>query len=86
MKKEPTRSSISSKSRNINYYLDLMWDEFLKLEVYSTAGDIRPPYPFQWIATSKVLEGDDDCYEGTGGSPLEAIRELYKQLKKLKLT
>jgi len=58
-----------------------IWEYFDRLEVYSTAGDIRPPYHFQWRALAKVFEGDDDAYEGLGGSPLEAIRELYQQLK-----
>jgi len=55
---------------------------FDKFEIYSTAGDIRPPYHFQWVAKAKVFYGDDDCYEGIGGSPLKALSELYRQLKK----
>ena len=74
------RSSISSKSRNINYYLEIIGIErFGKLEVFSTAGDITPPYPFQWQATS--IGYGDDPFEGIGKTPLEAIRELARNMK-----
>lgn len=56
---------------------------FDSLKAYSTAGDIRPPYPYQWLATTKVKEGDDDAYEGIGATPLKAIRDLYKNIKVL---
>jgi hypothetical protein len=82
MNKEPTRSCISSKSRGIDYYLDLIGDDFKSIEVFSTAGDIRPPYPFQWLARSKVMKGSDDGCEGIGNSPLKAVQNLYKEMKK----
>ena len=74
----------SSKSNNLASYLDKIVElggEFEKLEAFSTAGDIRPPYPYQWRATTKLIDGDDDSYEGIGESPLEAIRNLYKSFK-----
>jgi len=76
------RSNIKNK---IDYYLekisDLGW-EFDCIKPFSTAGDIRPPYPYQWQATTKIREGEDDANEGLGGNPLEAMKELYKSLPK----
>ena len=78
------RASISTKSRNINFYLqeieNLDWVEFDCLRPYSTYGDWRPPYPYQWMATTRVRPGDDDPFEGVGGTPLEAVKDLYKSL------
>jgi len=77
----------SPKQRNYDFYLDLITEkgfEFDRLETYSTAGDIRPPYPYQWRAVCKVRKGDDDAFEGLGGEPLEALRNLYKDIKKAK--
>lgn len=74
----------SGKSRNEVFYLDKIKDlgcEFDKLEVICTDGDIRPPYPYQWIATAKIIEGDDDKCEGFGGTPIEALRELTLDVK-----
>lgn len=76
------RSSINPKARNIDYYLEIIGIErFWTLEVYSTAGDIRPPYPYQWRAVS-IPFGDDPC-EGIGRTPLEAMRALAKDIKNL---
>lgn len=79
------RRSISTKSRNLDFYLekieDFKWVEFDCLKVFCTAGDIRPPYPHQWVAYTKVREGEDDPFEGVGRTPLEAIRDLYRILK-----
>ena len=76
----------SSKSRNETFYLDAikslnMEREFAKLEVFCTDGDIRPPYPYQWRAISTLLTGDDDPFEGFGERPLEALKNLYLQMK-----
>ena len=65
----------------IDYYLERMGRYFVKLEVFSTAGDIRPPAPFQWQATSIVFS--DDRLEGFGWTPQEALKDLYNQLQKL---
>jgi hypothetical protein len=37
-------------------------------------------YPFQWQALS--IPFGDDSYEGIGKTPLEAIKNLYKDMKK----
>jgi hypothetical protein len=79
----------SPKSRNCTFYLDAiktleMNREFSKLEAFCTDGDIRPPYPYQWKAISTVLAGDDDPFEGLGESPLEALKNLYLQMKDFK--
>ena len=53
----------NSKSRNEVFYLDKIKElgcEFEKLEAFCTDGDIRPPYPYQWRATTKIIKGDDD--------------------------
>ena len=74
----------NTKVRNEVFYLDSIkahGGEFEKLEAFCTDGDIRPPYPYQWRATAKLLEGDDDQCEGLGGRPLEALRELYRSVK-----
>jgi len=74
------RSSINPKSRNINFYLEKIGiKNFHELKVFSTAGDIRPPYPYQWQATSIAF--GDDGFEGIGATPFEAIRDLYKAMK-----
>ena len=76
----------SGKSRGSTFYLDAIKElninrEFSKLEAFCTDGDIRPPYPYQWIATSTILVGDDDPFEGEGETPLEALRNLYYNMK-----
>ena len=82
--KEIERRTISEKSRSIDFYLEKIGIErFGKLEVFSTAGDIRPPYPYQWLATS--ISYGDDPYIGLGKSPFEAIRNLYKEMKNVGL-
>ena len=76
------RSNINPKQRDINFYLEKIGIErFNALEVFSTVGDIRPPYPYQWVATSRIIPGDDDKFEGIGSSPLEAIRNLYNNME-----
>lgn len=79
----------SSKSRSFTFYLDAIKKldierEFDKLEAFCTDGDIRPPYPYQWRAISTIIIGDDDPFEGLGGSPLEALRNLYLEMKSAK--
>ena len=79
-----SREERGGKSHSFTYYLDKIQDlggEFEKLEAYCTDGDIRPPYPYQWIAYMKLREGEDDRYEGIGESPLKAVRELYESFK-----
>lgn len=74
----------NTKARNEVFYLDRIRElggEFDKLEAFCTDGDIRPPYPYQWRATAKVIEGDDDQCEGLGARPLEALRELHRSVK-----
>ena len=74
----------SGKSRNEVFYLDRIKElgcEFDKLEAICTDGDIRPPYPYQWRATTKIIEGDDDACEGLGGTPIDALRELALDVK-----
>lgn len=76
------RSSINPKQRSINFYLEKIGiEKFGSIEVFSTAGDIRPPYPYQWVATS--IPYGDDGYEGVGATPFEAIRNLYQEMKNL---
>lgn len=79
----------SSRSHSFTSYLDAIKElavdrEFSKLEAVCTDGDLRPPYPYQWRATSTLLAGDDDPFEGIGESPLEALRNLYKEMKHFK--
>lgn len=75
------RSSIDTKARSIDYYLEIIGIErFGGLEVFTTAGDIRPPYPYQWHATS--IPFGDDAFEGDGKTPFEAIRNLANVMKK----
>ncbi len=82
--KEIERSSINPKARTIDYYLETIGIErFGKLEVFSTAGGIRPPYPYQWRATSIVY--GDDPYEGIGRTPFEAIKNLAKEMREVNL-
>ena len=72
------------KARDVTFYLDRIKElgrEFDRLEAYCTDGDIRPPYPYQWRAVTKIVPGDDDPFEGLGGTPLEAMRNLYKDVK-----
>lgn len=81
---EPPRSSI--QGRGCDFYVKKIGEigygfEFGKLEAVSTAGDIRPPYAYQWRATNKHRPGDDDDFEGLGGSPVEALRALCKEIQ-----
>ena len=76
----------SKKSHSLTSYLDAIKElgmkrEFAKLEAICTDGDIRPPYPYQWRATSTMIPGDDDPFEGLGETPIEAIRNLYNQMR-----
>jgi hypothetical protein len=87
------RSTTNDKN-DISFYLEKIYDleysytfqkiEFDCLRAFSTAGDILPPYSFQWIAYTKVREGDDDPFEGLGETPFEAMKNLYKVIKKIK--
>lgn len=75
-----------SKQHSYTYYLDKISElgmerEFATLNAFCTDGDINPPYPYQWIAYSTMLSGDDDPFEGVGNSPLNALRALYKAMK-----
>ena len=73
----------SPKSHSFDSYLDKIKKlgfEFDVLRAYSTAGDIRPPYPYQWQATTKPISGYDDVPEGLGGTPFEAIKDLCKDI------
>jgi hypothetical protein len=72
------------KARGFTFYLDKIKElglEFDKLEAFCTDGDIRPPYPYQWRATTKVRPGEDDPFEGIASEPLEALHLLWKQVK-----
>jgi hypothetical protein len=74
----------NTKARDFAFYLDKikeMMCEFEKLEAVCTDGDIRPPYPYQWRATTKHRFGEDEVHEGLGSTPIEAIHELYKSVK-----
>ncbi len=84
------RSTTNNKN-DISFYLEKIDEleysypfqkiEFDCLRAFSTAGDILPPYPFQWVAYTKLREGDDDPFEGIGESPFEAVKNLYKNIK-----
>ena len=79
-----SRKGRNTKAHSYTFYLDKIRElggEFNKMEAVCTDGDIRPPYPYQWRAMTKVIKGDDDACEGLGGSPLEALRELYKDFE-----
>jgi hypothetical protein len=73
-------------TRNLNhnstdYYLERLGEMFDCIEAYSTAGDIRPPYAFQYVAKSNLIIGDDDIYEGKGGTPHKAVKDLFNKVK-----
>jgi hypothetical protein len=74
-----------ARARDLTFYLDEIRQkfhlEFDKLEAFCTDGDIHPPYSYQWRATTKIREGEDDPFEGLGGSPLQAIHKLWKEAK-----
>lgn len=68
------------KARNEVFYLDKICArgyELDKIDVFCTDGDIRPPYPYQWVAKAKIIPGDDDACEGVGERPLKALQALY---------
>lgn len=72
------------KGRSFTFYLDEIREmglEFNKLEAICTDGNIRPPYPYQWRATTKVRPGEDDPFEGIAGEPLDAVHDLYIQVE-----
>jgi len=77
------RSNIKNK---IDWYIEKIADfgfECDCLKVWTTAGEIRPPYPFQYQALTKLRKGEDDSYDGLGGTPLEAVKDLYKTIKEI---
>jgi len=81
-----SKSERNTKSRNTTFYLDKikglnMGREFDYLKAFCTDGDIRPPYPYQWQAFSTTILGDDEPFEGVGGSPLSAVKRLYEAMK-----
>jgi hypothetical protein len=74
------------KARSFTFYLDAikslkMDREFSRLEAICTDGEIRPKYPYQWIAKSTMVVGDDDPFEGIADNPLEALHNLWKEMK-----
>lgn len=57
-----------------------------RIEGYPLVGSPRsgaPEHPIQYIALTNVREGEDDPFQGTGWTPNEALRNLYKKLKSL---
>lgn len=78
---KPTRSMIAPRSRNFDWYLDALEQrgiQFDRLTVVSTAGDIRPPSPYQWEAQAVLRAGEDDSLTGIGPTPIAALRALYR--------
>lgn len=75
------RAMTKPKANTLDGYLEMLGDYFDKLEVFPTMSWPRPDFPFQWRATSVHFVGDDDVWEGLGKSPLEAIRNLYNNMK-----
>jgi hypothetical protein len=81
-----SRSMISPKQRDFDFYLDSLEQRGIKLDclkAYSTAGDIRPGRAYQWEANAVLREGEDDPLTGVGWTPIEAVRSLYSFCKKL---
>ena len=75
---------MKNTNRDFVFYLDAIKEmdcEFDKFEAFETRGGYPAPYPYQWLATTKHREGEDDVHEGKGGTPIEAIRNLYKSVK-----
>jgi hypothetical protein len=79
------RSNVGASTRGIDFYLEKLRVGGVLVEnidVISTAGDIRPPYPFQFQAVAKIRPTiEEDCLIGIGGTPLDAVRDMYKQFK-----
>jgi hypothetical protein len=77
------RSMTPEKANNLDGYLEQLGDYFSHIQVVPTIGGIplRREYPFQWIAYSVTFQGFDDPFEGLGKSPLEAIRNLYNEIR-----
>lgn len=74
----------STRAHSYDYYLDKIWDAelgFDKLEAICTDGDIKPPYRYQWRATTKIPKGADDPFEGLGDTPLNALKALLKAIQ-----
>jgi len=79
---------VNPKNRNADFYLEKISDmgfEVDCIKIYSTAGDITPHGLYQFQAVTKLIEGDDDVYDGLGWTPLEAVKDLYRLIKKLEL-
>lgn len=75
-------TNISPKARTLDYYMYLLEPYFDRFEIYSSDGELRPAYKYQWHALAKPFEFDDDAYSGIGATPLEAIRNLYNSMKR----
>ena len=84
MSHPPSRSRISPKARDFNFYLDQLHQVGIELDCLraaSTAGDIRPGGAYQWTAFALVQPGDDDPFIGVGWAPIESIRSLYRSVR-----
>lgn len=78
---------VNPKNRNIDFYLEEISDmefEVDYIKPHSTAGDITPLGLYQWQALTVLKDGDDDVYDGLGWTPLKAVKDLYKLIKKCK--
>ena len=78
-----------AKQHSYTFYLDKIKEldigrEFATLKAFCTDGDIRPEVPYQWVAHSTLVPGDDDPFEGVGDSPLNALKDLYESMKNAK--
>ena len=76
------RSTI--KRNTIDFYIEKLNDFGFTVDcikVFSTAGDIRPPYPYQYQAVTEIRPCDDDVFYEEGWTPLEAVKNLYKSIK-----
>jgi len=69
----------------INNSFDGIW--FEKIKGISMVGEIRLPfnsykYPIMYYAMTNCRDGDDNPFQGEGHTPVQAIRNLLKVLKK----
>ena len=70
---------------NIGEIIDGVY--FEKIEGYSLVGSPLSnahKHPIQYHAYTNVRSGDDDPFEGVGWTPNEALRNLYKELLKVR--
>ncbi len=64
-----------------NSFEGLHFDKVVGISIIGSPRSGANEHPIQYRATTNCRQGDDDCYEGIGWSPSEAIRNLLFNIR-----